>query len=273
MTDPSKDAVRDFWDAAACGERLLLPIADFSGFDLQAAERYRLEPYIPEFAGFNQIRREEEVLEIGLGVGADHERLARATSRLHGVDLSSRAVAITRNRLEMRGLVSGLRVADAEALPFEDNRFDLVYSWGAIHHTPDVTQAAHEILRVLKPGGRFRVMIYHKWSLVGLMLWMRYALARCRPWMSLTKIYATYLESPGTQAYSRTEARRLFENACNLNLWVVLTHGNLLESGAGQRHEGRWLALARRIWPRGLLRRVAGRFGLFLLISGQKPLR
>jgi len=272
VTDSGKDAVRDFWDAAACGEKLWLPSLDLAGFRAQAEARYQLEPYILEFAGFDRIQKVDEVLEVGLGLGADHECLARATSRLHGVDLSSRAVAITRQRLEMQGLVSDLQVADAEALPFEDNRFDFVYSWGVIHHTPDTAQAAREMLRVLKPGGRFRVMVYHTWSLVGMMLWMRYALARGQPWMSLSKIYAAHLESPGTQAFTRREVRRLFEGAHDVTLKVVLTHGDLLESGAGQRHKGRWLALARWIWPRWLLRRIAGRFGLFLLVAGQKPL-
>lgn len=81
-------------------------------------------------------------------------------------------------------------------------------------------------------------MIYHKWSLVGLMLWIRYALLGLRPWRSLTEVYARYLESPGTKAYSVAEARALFADFKEVRIRTLLTHGDLLESGAGQRRRG-----------------------------------
>ncbi len=264
-----KSTVRDFWNDAACGEKLLLPSFDIQGFRAQSSERYRLEPYIVSFADFN-CSTGRDVLEIGLGLGADHERFALAGAKLYGIDLTPRAVEITRHRLEMQGLISDLRVGDAEALPFPDGSFDVVYSWGVIHHSPNTAQAAREILRVLKPGGSFRVMVYQTWSLVGLMLWLRYGLARGRPLTPMAEIYSEYLESPGTKSYTCHEAAQLFAGASNVVMRVELTHGDLLESGAGQRHEGRILAIARHIWPRWLLRRVARRFGLFLLVSGTK---
>jgi SAM-dependent methyltransferase len=267
-----KDAVRDFWEEAACGEKLLLPSLDAPGFAAHSAERYRLEPYIIPFAEFENSSG-LEVLEIGLGLGADHERFALGGARLHGIDITTRAVEITSQRLGIKGLQSELRVADAEELPFENDSFDLVYSWGVIHHSPDTVLAAREIMRVLKPGGGFRVMIYHTWSLVGFMLWLRYGPGRGKPWMSFASIYSEYLESPGTKAFTCREAARLFAGAAGVTTRVQLTHGDLLESGAGQRHVGRLLSLARRVWPRWLLRRVAKRFGLFLLIAGTKPIR
>lgn len=258
-----------FWNAAACGEAQFLPEPTVEGFRKQAEERYRLEPYIVPFADFPRWK-DRDVLEIGLGLGADHERFAAAGARLSGVDLTERAVDMTRRRLKLSNLSSDLQVGDAENLPFEDGSFDLVYSWGVIHHSPDTSKAASEILRVLRPGGEFRVMIYHKWSLVGLMLWLRYALLRVRPFTSLSRIYSRYLESPGTKAYSVRAGRDLFKDAESVDVRVELTHGDLLESSAGQRHEGRLLDLARLVWPRWLLRRVAGRFGLFMLIAGRK---
>ena len=265
----AKEAVRDFWNEASCGERLLLPSIDIGGFEDQRKERYRLEPYIAPFADFAGAEG-LDVLEVGVGLGADHECYARAGAKLHGIDLSARAVELTSGRLALQGLFSNLSVSDAEALPFADCSFDLVYSWGVIHHSPNTAVAAQEILRVLRPGGRFRVMIYHKWSLVGAMLWLRYALARGRPLMSLTQVYATQLESPGTKAYTQRQAARLFGGACNVVTRVELTHGDLLESGVGQRHRGPVLLLAKLLWPRWLLRRAAKSFGLFLLISGTK---
>jgi hypothetical protein len=113
-------------------------------------------------------------------------------------------------------------------------------------------------------------MIYHTWSLVGYMLWVRYALLGLRPWMSLAAIYARYLESPGTKAYSVAGARRLFGAFSAVEIQTQLTHGDLLESAAGQRHRGAFLSLARRIWPRAALRRFAAGHGLFMLICATK---
>jgi SAM-dependent methyltransferase len=266
----AKTEVRDFWDRAACGEALYLSAPTAEGYARQSAERYRLEPFIESFAEFARWR-DRDVLEIGVGLGADHERFARAGARLSGVDLTPRAINHAARRLALLGLASRLSVGDAEALGFDDESFDLVYSWGVIHHSPDTARAAREILRVLRPGGEFRVMIYHKYSLVGLMLWARYALLCGRPTRPLDEIYAAHLESPGTKAYTRTEARALFVGAEALRVGAVLTHGDLLEGAAGQRHRGPLLSLARRLWPRRLLRAVAPNAGLFMLISGRKP--
>jgi hypothetical protein len=113
-------------------------------------------------------------------------------------------------------------------------------------------------------------MMYHKWSLIGYMLWARYALARLRPWTTLREIYSRYLESPGTKAYGGNEAKRLFAYFKSVDVGVVLTHGDLLKSAAGQRHRGGLLSLARRFWPRGVAAQSARGYGLFLLIRALK---
>ncbi|WP_199190500.1 class I SAM-dependent methyltransferase [Nitratireductor sp. StC3] len=263
----SKAEVIDFWDRASCGEELYLSEGDYQA---QADERYRLEPYIKTF-----IEPERwsgaKVLEIGVGLGADHQLLAESGAVLSGVDLTPRAIQHTKERFRRLGLKSDLRVADAENLPFEDATFDMVYSWGVIHHSPDTYKSVREIFRVLKPNGTMKVMIYHKWSLIGLMLWLRYGLAIGRPWRSLDDIYACHLESPGTKAYSRRYAREtLFMNTPGLKIATLLTHGDLLESEAGQRHRGALLTLARRLWPRWFFRRFFPDSGLFMLIEARK---
>lgn len=113
-------------------------------------------------------------------------------------------------------------------------------------------------------------MIYHRWSLVGLMLWVSYALLGLKPGLTLREIYARYLEGPVTQAYSVAEARALFADFRQVELCTVLTHGDLLESGAGQRHRGVLLTLARQVWPRWLIRRLLPHAGLFMLIDARK---
>jgi len=270
MSAEAKAEVRSFWDEAACGERLLLASTDRAGFSAQAVERYRLEPYIIAFAGFDRWRG-KRVLEIGVGLGADHQRFVEAGANTTGIDLTPRAIGMTQQRLEAFGLSSDLQVADAEALPFPTAAFDLVYSWGVIHHSPDTPAVVAEILRVLKPGGHARVMIYSKWSLVGMMLWGRYALLRGRPFTSLADIYSRHLESPGTKAYSVDQTKRLFARFSDVRIRTTLSHGDLLSSGAGQRHSGHILDIARRIWPRWFVRRFLKGRGLFMMIEARKP--
>jgi ubiquinone/menaquinone biosynthesis C-methylase UbiE len=267
--DDLKKEVRDFWNEASCGERLLLDASDKPGFLKQMSRRYALEPFIEGFACFDEAQG-LDVLEIGVGLGADHQRFAEAGARLTGIDLTERAVEHTRRRFELFGLRSDLRVADAEALPFADQSFDLVYSWGVLHHSPDTPRAIDEVWRVLRPGGRAKVMIYHKNSLVGYMLWLRYAALAGKPWRSLADVYANHLESPDTKAYTVEEASRLFRRFSEVRISTVLTHGDLLESDAGQRHRGWILSTAKRMWPRRLLRRSLPGHGLFMLIEASK---
>lgn len=267
--DDLKKEVRDFWNEASCGERLLLEVSDKSGYLAQMGKRYSLEPFIESFARFDGAR-DLDVLEIGVGLGADHQRFAQARARLTGIDLTDRAVEHTRRRCELFGLRSDLRVADAESLPFADESFDWVYSWGVLHHTPDTVKAIGEVFRVLKPGGVAKIMVYQKYSLVGLMLWLRYALCRLKPLIPLSQIYSQYLESPGTKAYSGAEAHALFKRFRQVDITTVLTHGDLLTSPAGQRHQGSLLSLARLIWPRWLIQTLFPRYGLFMLITATK---
>jgi SAM-dependent methyltransferase len=259
----SKAEVGDFWDAASCGEALFLDGTEIADYAAQSEARYRLEPFIESFADFAGAKG-KKVLEIGVGLGADHQRFAEAGAIVSGIDLTNRAIEHTRRRFELLGLASDLRQGDAENLPFADNTFDVIYSWGVIHHSPDTPRAARELMRVLKPGGRYAVMIYNRWSVIGLVLWLRYGLIGLK---GLRAIYAQYVESPGTKAYTRREARQMFPGA---RVSTVLCSGDLMEGGSGQRHEGRMLDLARRVWPRRLIRQFPG-LGLFMLIEGRKP--
>jgi len=268
-TNSSKQKVHDFWNEAACGENLYLQTTDRKGYLNQFEERYLLEPFIVPFADF-EAAKGKKVLEIGVGLGADHQRFAEAGADLYGIDLTERGVEHTRRRLALFYLSSILAVGDAEYLDFPDQNFDLVYSWGVLHHSPDTLKAIAEVFRVLKPGGQAKVMIYHKWSMIGLMLWLRYALLVGRPWRRLRRIYAEHLESPGTKAYSYSEARQLFAQFNNVRISTPLTHGDLLESDVGQRHRGFWLTLAKALWPRWFIRHFLPRAGLFMLIEARK---
>jgi SAM-dependent methyltransferase len=268
----SKQQVRDFWNDASCGENLYLHDQTREGYLAETQNRYRLEPYILAFADFHAASG-RKVLEIGVGLGSDHQKFAEAGANLSGIDLTPRAIEHTSRRLALFGLSSDLAVGDAENLAFPDGTFDLVYSWGVLHHSPDTPRAIAEVLRVLRPGGTAKIMIYSKWSMVGVMLWLRFALLAGKPWRSLRSIYADHLESPGTKAYSIAEARELFSDFSDIRISTPLTHGDLLESDVGQRHRGVALHVARRIWPRWFIRRFLPQSGLFMMIEARKPLQ
>jgi hypothetical protein len=108
--------------------------------------------------------------------------------------------------------------------------------------------------------------------MVGLMLWLRYGLLRLRPFTPLCEIYANYLESPGTKAYSVKQAIALFSEFTDVRITTVLSHGDLLSLGAGQRHVGAMLHIARRIWPRWFISRILKRRGLGMMIDARKPI-
>jgi len=264
-----KKSVHDFWQKASCGESLYLKSYGKEEYLRQTNIRYDLEPFIPTFAQFENYKG-KKVLEIGIGLGADHQKFAEAGAVLYGIDFTNRSVEHVHRRFQHFGLHSMLGVADAEDLPFNEGTFDLVYSWGVLHHTPNTAKAVHEMCRVLKPGGEAKIMIYHKYSFVGYMLWLRYALFKFRPGMTLAQIYNRYLESPGTKAYSMGEAKVLFKEFCDVNISTVLTHGDLLASSVGQRHQGRLLSLARLLWPRRIIRRFFYKHGLYMLINANK---
>lgn len=268
--DELKASVQGFWDAASCGEVYASGSTDRDRYESQARARYSLEPYIAHFAQFATARG-CDVLEVGVGMGADHAEWARNGPRtLTGVDLTPRAIDHTQTRFAILDRKSRLLVGDAENLPFPDESFDIVYSWGVLHHSPDTVTAIREVHRVLRRGGQARIMIYHSKSIVGALLWMRYGLLAGHPAVGLEKIYAEHLESPGTKAYSVRDARGLFAMFDSSRVTTQLSFGDLLMGEVGQRHRSALLGLARRLWPRWLIRRLFANYGLMLLIEAVK---
>jgi SAM-dependent methyltransferase len=258
-----KEEVRDFWNADPCGSRYL---ADRTDFEAHARARYELEPYIHEFAGFTRTSG-LRVLEVGVGMGADYLEWLKAGALATGVDLSAISLERAKGRCEMAGYAPDLRVSDAEHLPFPDDTFDIVYSYGVMHHSPDTPQCIGEAWRVLKPGGALRIMIYHHRSLTGLMLWLRYGFLRGK---SLRQSVHDHLESPGTKSYTRDEALAMLPGFEQIELRQEFAPGDLLLNEPSARFRGFAYRMIWRLYPRFLVRRLGKRWGLFLLITANK---
>jgi SAM-dependent methyltransferase len=116
----------------------------------------RLFPYA-EYSG-------KRVLEVGCGMGTMAMNWARAGANVTAVDLNPTAVAQTRRRFELLGLEGDIRDADGRSLPFADGEFDYAWSWGVLHHSPDLEQSLGELLRTVRPGGGFGLMLYNRRS-------------------------------------------------------------------------------------------------------------
>jgi ubiquinone/menaquinone biosynthesis C-methylase UbiE len=97
------------------------------------------------------------VLDVGVGAGRFAVVAAEAGATVVGVDLTSAAEVAAEN-LARRGLIAQ---ADLFHLPFPDETFDVVYSIGVLHHTPDTRAAVEVIARYVKPGGTLAVWLYH----------------------------------------------------------------------------------------------------------------
>ncbi len=220
------DQVRSFWEAEPCGtgegiSGNLEPLTR-EWFERIEEHRYAVEPFIHQVAQFTR-HRGKKILEVGVGAGTDHLQWRRAGCECYGVDLTDAAIETTRARLVLYGLQSTLRRIDAERLPFADEQFDLVYSWGVIHHSEDPRQIAREIRRVLKPGGAFIGMVYGLHSPAVLKLWLRHALLRGRPWRSLRDVVWYHVESIGTKAYTKAEVRGLLSDFAAVTLQPLMT--------------------------------------------------
>ena len=175
QSEPLK-AVHAFWNTEACGTHFVQGAADERDFYEKFREhRYRTEWHIPLLVPFAEAKA-QKVLEIGIGNGADAAMFALHGGIYTGVDLTEAALEATRRHFEVLGLSGTFQKENAERLSFPAASFDIVYSHGVLHHTPHPQKAIEEVYRVLKPGGRAIVMLYHKRSFnyyIRIMLYMR----------------------------------------------------------------------------------------------------
>lgn len=157
-----KERVREFWQAHPCGTKFSdAEMGTREFFERVEQHRYTKESHIlaaGDFANAGGLK----VLEIGCGLGTDGAQFAKAGADYTGIDLTEASIELARKRFELFGLKGEFRVADAERLDFAGESFDLVYSHGVLHHTPDIDAAIREIHRVLKPRGQARIMLYHR---------------------------------------------------------------------------------------------------------------
>lgn len=205
-----KHEVKSYWNVASCGTEFIEAekfTSDY--FEKVESFRYTIEPEIFSFAQFTRFRG-KKILEVGVGAGTDFTQWVRAGALAHGIDLTEEAIENVQARLALEGLrATDLRVGDAEHLPYQDNSFDLTYSWGVIHHSPDTEKCLAELVRVTKPGGIIKCMIYNRRSLFAVYQYILSGFLKGRPFQSISNVLYHHQESPGTKAFTFKEARTM----------------------------------------------------------------
>jgi ubiquinone/menaquinone biosynthesis C-methylase UbiE len=206
-----KEQVRQFWNQQSCDTQVARS-EKFSREYFEEIEnfRYRDQPFIHAFAQFSRAHG-RKVLEVGVGAGTDFIQWLRAGAIASGIDLTEEALENVSRRIDLYDLPrpEQLCVADAENLPFPANSFDLGYSFGVLHHSPDTAKAIGELVRVIRPGGELKIMLYNRHSIYAANQWIKHALLKGRPWKTLSWILFHHMESIGTKAYTRGELLRL----------------------------------------------------------------
>lgn len=208
-----KQKVRGYWNRASCGTEYTKK-EKFSKAYFEDIEtlRYSIEPEIFSFAQFTRFHG-KKLLEVGVGAGTDFLQWVRAGAQVHGIDLTQEAIDNVRARLDVYGLQArDMRVADAEQLPYPNNYFDCVYSWGVIHHSPNMQRCLAEIIRVTAVGGTIKLMVYNRRSLFALYRYLLAGLFKGKPFQTISTVLFNNQESPGTKAYTRKEIKKMLDD-------------------------------------------------------------
>lgn len=273
-SDYKADTVRQ-WTADPCGANL----ADgepgtASYFESLDRSRDEYAPWLHEILDYPATAG-MRVLEVGCGQGIDLVRYARAGARATAIDLTPRHVELARLHLAALGLAAEVVQGDAERLPFPDATFDRVSSTGVLHHTPGMEAAIREILRVLKPGGEARLLVYNRNSLH---YWVQQVLARgiLRGELvrerSMGGVLATGVEysrvgaRPLVRVYSPRQMRRILFAAGFADATTEVRHFRPFDAFVVERLARVVPALRRD----DVLERVARRAGWYVIASGRR---
>ena len=200
------EKVQNYWNARPCNIRHSpSPVGTRQYFDEVEARKYFVEPHIPLFAEFDKWKG-KKVLEIGCGIGSDTINFARAGAQVTAVDLSTESLALTKKRAEVFGL-DNITFYQANAEQLSDyvpvERYDLVYSFGVIHHTPHPDRVIEQIHKYMDKNSIFKIMVYHRasWKV----FWMRLKYGK-KPNETLDELIARYSEAetgcPVTYSYT-----------------------------------------------------------------------
>ncbi len=209
--------VREYWDRRPCNIRHSpRQIGSKEYFDEVEARKYFVEPHIPQFAQFERWNG-KKVLEIGCGIGTDTVNFARHGASVTAVDLSEKSIEVARSRAKVYGLEDKIQFFSGNAeeltqfVPVE--QYDLIYSFGVIHHTPNPDRVLDQLRQFAHPGTTLKIMVYHRrsWKVA----WVVLTDGKAQFW-KLSKVVAANSEAqtgcPITYTYTRRQGKKLLED-------------------------------------------------------------
>ena len=207
-----KKKVQSWWDGSPCCSRIAsAPRGTKEFYEQVDIYKDTYEPFtniVADYASWKGKR----VLEIGCGIGKDFSRFVAGGAIATAIDMSIESLKLTKERLKVFGLNGKLCMADAENLPFKNNVFDLVFSWGVLHHTPNTQKAISEAHRCAKPGGKAIIMLYKKYSLFSLHCLLLYCRRR-KDYASRDEPLAAFTDGEGnplSKVYSKRDILKMF---------------------------------------------------------------
>ncbi len=216
FVDKPISKVSEYWNARPCNIRHSpKPVGSREYFDEVEARKYFVESHIHRFAEF-ELWKGKKVLEIGCGIGTDTISFARQGARVTAVDLTEKSLELARQRAQVFGLEDRVTFLQANAEKLSDyvpvEPYDLIYSFGVIHHTPHPDQVLEEIRKFVTPESTVKIMVYNRWSWK--VLWILFVYGKGQFW-KLNQLIAEYSEAqtgcPVTYSYSRSGGRRWLE--------------------------------------------------------------
>ncbi len=208
--------VREYWNSRPCNIRhSKQPVGTREYFNEVEARKYFVEPHIPLFAEFERWKG-KKVLEVGCGIGTDTINFARAGATVTAVDLSEESLKVAKKRAEIFGLRDKITFIQANAerlteyVPVEP--YDLVYSFGVIHHTPKPCAVIEQIRSYMTPDSLFKIMVYNKFSWKVLWILLKYGKGA---WWKIDELIATYSEAqtgcPVTYSYTASNIQTFLQ--------------------------------------------------------------
>lgn len=269
FNDISIEKVREYWDKRPCNIRHSpRPIGTKQYFDEVEARKYFVEPHIPLFAEFQKWRG-KKVLEIGSGIGTDTINFARAGAEVTAVEISEKTLDLAKQRAKVYGLQDKIKfyLGNAEELSkfVYVEPYDLIYSFGVIHHTPHPEKIMEEIKKYTKPGTIIKIMVYHKYSWK--VFWILFVFGRGAFW-KLDEIVAKHSEaqigSPVTYIYSKKEARELMKGFKITDISVEHIFPYKISDYVNYKYTKVWYF---RYLPKFIFRWLEKHFGWHLLIT------
>jgi 2-polyprenyl-3-methyl-5-hydroxy-6-metoxy-1,4-benzoquinol methylase len=211
------ERVQEYWDRRPCNiKHSTQPVGTKKYFDEVEARKYLVEPHIPGFAQFGRWQG-KKVLEIGCGIGTDTINFARHGAQVTAVDVSEKSLEIARGRSAIYGVQDKVKFfrGNAEELSrfVPVDAYDLIYSFGVIHHTPHPERILKQLRQYSRPGTTVKIMLYHRrsWKV----FWILLAEGKGQFW-NLRELVARNSEAqtgcPITYTYTRREAQDLLES-------------------------------------------------------------